>query len=176
MPLAFKQALARECCGCKQQLPRERFGKGQYERFAKPMCIGCVECKLRKTGKLYGAEQQPDAIDAFDSVAGAMAYSAKPHIRVTQLEMSERALELVGVPKLRSGRDTSALVILDVGCGHGISSDVVQSWGHSCVGTDISQCLLKLAQKEREVISTDGVALSHLELSCQDICQGVYCC
>lgn len=157
MPIAYRQALSRACIVCKQHRGRECFGKLQYERFAEPTCVDCVEQKRRKTGKLYGTEQTPNAIDVFDSAAGAIAYSTKPHIRHTQLEMSERALELLGVPRQRG----SKLVILDIGCGNGISSEVVQRWGHECIGTDISLALLKLAHKD-------------IELSCQDICEGTY--
>jgi len=57
--------------------------------------------------------------------------------------MSERALELLGLP------DTPCF-ILDLGCGSGLSGECIEEQGHYWVGLDISASMLGVA-REREV-------------------------
>lgn len=57
--------------------------------------------------------------------------------------MSERALELLTLPE-----DYPAF-ILDIGCGSGLSGEVLSDNGHYWVGMDISQSMLDIAT-ERE--------------------------
>jgi 18S rRNA (guanine1575-N7)-methyltransferase len=61
-----------------------------------------------------------------------------------QEEMSERAYELLLLPE-----DECALV-LDIGCGSGLSGSVLEENGHQWIGIDISQAMLDIAC-EREV-------------------------
>lgn len=58
--------------------------------------------------------------------------------------MCERAIELLALPE-----DESCL-ILDIGCGSGISGDTLDEAGHVWIGIDISQSMLNVAA-DREV-------------------------
>lgn len=61
-----------------------------------------------------------------------------------QNEMSERAIELLALP------DDQPCLILDLGCGSGLSGECLEENGHYWVGMDISKSMLDVA-KEREV-------------------------
>jgi SAM-dependent methyltransferase len=50
--------------------------------------------------------------------------------------MSERAIELLALP------DDEPKYILDIGCGSGLSGDVIEEHGHMWVGVDISPAML----------------------------------
>ena len=71
--------------------------------------------------------------------------------------MTDRALELLGLPA-----DEPAL-LLDIGCGSGLSGEILDEEGHAWVGVDISPSMLEVAL-EREV---EG------DLFLQDIGQGI---
>eukprot|EP01133_Synstelium_polycarpum_P013421 gene13421-15813_t len=59
--------------------------------------------------------------------------------------MSERAYELLAIPD-----DIEGLLLLDIGCGSGISGDVITDHGHEWIGCDISADMLNVSQ-DREV-------------------------
>ena len=59
--------------------------------------------------------------------------------------MTERALELLALPP-----SAAPGLILDLGCGSGLSSEIVNEHGHAFVGVDISRDMLTEAQS-REV-------------------------
>ncbi|KAF1658794.1 putative 18S rRNA (guanine-N(7))-methyltransferase, partial [Aptenodytes patagonicus] len=61
-----------------------------------------------------------------------------------QSQMSERAVELLGLPEDRP------CLLLDVGCGSGLSGDYISNEGHYWIGMDISPAMLDVAV-EREV-------------------------
>ncbi|XP_014662299.1 PREDICTED: probable 18S rRNA (guanine-N(7))-methyltransferase isoform X2 [Priapulus caudatus] len=61
-----------------------------------------------------------------------------------QLKMTERAVELLTLPE-----DTPCM-ILDLGCGSGLSGETLTEHGHNWVGLDISSSMLSVAL-EREV-------------------------
>ncbi|KAH6567809.1 hypothetical protein BASA50_002609 [Batrachochytrium salamandrivorans] len=87
----------------------------------------------------------------------AKKYTQNTRIISIQNEMSYRAIELLALPE-----DKSAF-ILDIGCGSGLSGEVLEDEGHIWVGLDISKSMLDVAV-EREV---EG------DLFEQDIGQGV---
>ena len=64
-----------------------------------------------------------------------------------QEKCTERALELLALPS-----DSSAL-LLDLGCGSGLSGEAITENGHYWVGMDISPSMLGklLNQEEREI-------------------------
>lgn len=53
-----------------------------------------------------------------------------------QVQMSERAIELLVLP------DDRPCLILDLGCGSGLSGGVLEEQGHGWVGLDISRSML----------------------------------
>ena len=61
--------------------------------------------------------------------------------------MSTRALELLALPE-----DQPSL-ILDLGCGSGLSGGAIEEAGHHWIGFDISKAMLDVAV-EREVVGT----------------------
>jgi 18S rRNA (guanine1575-N7)-methyltransferase len=53
-----------------------------------------------------------------------------------QVQMSERAIELLALP------DDEPHLLLDLGCGSGLSGSVLEDRGHMWVGIDISSAML----------------------------------
>jgi trans-aconitate methyltransferase len=53
-----------------------------------------------------------------------------------QSQMSERAVELLGLPE-----DESCLIV-DLGCGSGLSGETLDEHGHLWIGVDISSAML----------------------------------
>jgi len=74
----------------------------------------------------------------------ARKYTANNHIIDVQVQMSERAVELLALP------DEQISVVLDIGCGSGLSGEAISESGHHWIGIDISESMLEVAQ-EREV-------------------------
>ncbi|VDM17320.1 unnamed protein product [Hydatigera taeniaeformis] len=73
----------------------------------------------------------------------AEKYTSNSHMIEIQTKLSERAFELLALPE-----DQPAL-LLDIGCGSGLSGEVLTENGHSWIGIDISEAMLKVAL-ERE--------------------------
>lgn len=82
--------------------------------------------------------------DLFYNETEARKYSSSSRMIEIQVQMSERALELLALPA-----DRPAL-ILDVGCGSGLSGECLTGQHHFWVGVDISSPMLQVA-REREV-------------------------
>lgn len=53
-----------------------------------------------------------------------------------QITMSERAIELLALP------DDEKCLILDIGCGSGLSGSVLEDLEHVWIGIDISKAML----------------------------------
>ncbi|KAI8896711.1 methyltransferase WBSCR22 [Globomyces pollinis-pini] len=87
----------------------------------------------------------------------ARKYSENSRIISIQNEMSYRAVELLNLP------EDKACFILDIGCGSGLSGEVLEEEQHIWVGMDISPSMLEVA-RERDV---EG------DLFLQDIGQGM---
>lgn len=58
-----------------------------------------------------------------------------------QVQMCERALELLLLP------DNVPCFLLDLGCGSGLSGNVLEEQGHIWVGADISPAMLSRNQR-----------------------------
>ncbi|KAJ4426619.1 18S rRNA (guanine1575-N7)-methyltransferase [Periplaneta americana] len=74
----------------------------------------------------------------------ARKYTQNSRMIDIQVKMSERAIELLALP------DDEPRLLLDLGCGSGLSGSVLEDQGHVWVGIDISTAMLDVAQ-EREV-------------------------
>src|SRR3989338_10146914 len=81
----------------------------------------------------------------------AAKYRSNGRMMAIQTSMAQRALELLMLP------DDRPCLILDVGCGTGLSGDVLTEAGHQWVGMDISRDILEIAVEDTEghVCQTD---------------------
>ncbi|KAL6583817.1 hypothetical protein OROMI_003106 [Orobanche minor] len=75
----------------------------------------------------------------------ARKYTSNSRIIEIQESMSERALELLNLPN-----DGVPKLLLDIGCGSGLSGETITGNGHHWVGLDIAPSMLNIAL-EREV-------------------------
>ncbi|KAI8087610.1 S-adenosyl-L-methionine-dependent methyltransferase [Gilbertella persicaria] len=73
----------------------------------------------------------------------ARKYTDNSRITAIQAEMAYRALELLNLSE-------GPKYILDIGCGSGLSGEILEEEGHVWVGMDISSAMLDVAN-EREV-------------------------
>lgn len=87
----------------------------------------------------------------------AKKYTQSSRMVEIQVQMCERAIELLMLP------DDQSCLLLDIGCGSGLSGSVLEDQGHVWIGVDISSAMLEVAA-ERE---TDG------DLILGDIGQGL---
>ncbi|MCP9258666.1 putative 18S rRNA (guanine-N(7))-methyltransferase [Dirofilaria immitis] len=81
----------------------------------------------------------------YDDVQAAK-YSQNSHIIEIQTRMTERAIELLALPD-----DNESRLLLDIGCGSGLSGEVITEMGHNWIGVDISEAMLKVAVDDREI-------------------------
>ncbi|CAM6042566.1 unnamed protein product [Sphagnum compactum] len=88
----------------------------------------------------------------------ARKYTTSSRIIDVQAKLTERALELLALPD-----DGVPRLLLDIGCGSGLSGETLSEHGHQWIGLDISQSMLDIAL-ERE---TEG------DLLLSDIGQGL---
>lgn len=70
----------------------------------------------------------------------ASKYTSNSHILDIQTKLTERALELLLLPQ-------NPCLVLDVGCGSGLSGDKISSHEHHWIGIDISTSMLDVAQQ-----------------------------
>ncbi|KAL2478871.1 S-adenosyl-L-methionine-dependent methyltransferase superfamily protein [Forsythia ovata] len=75
----------------------------------------------------------------------ARKYTSSSRIIEIQAKLSERAVELLALPN-----DDVPRILLDIGCGSGLSGETLTENGHQWIGLDISQSMLDVAL-EREV-------------------------
>ncbi|GMT18462.1 hypothetical protein PFISCL1PPCAC_9759 [Pristionchus fissidentatus] len=71
-------------------------------------------------------------------------YASNSHIVKIQTDMAERAIELLALPEDKVG------YLLDLGCGSGISGDVITAHGHVWVGLDVSLPMLQINKEDDE--------------------------
>eukprot|EP00127_Corallochytrium_limacisporum_P003206 Clim_evm55s147 gene=Clim_evmTU55s147 len=73
----------------------------------------------------------------------ASKYTQNSRVIEVQTQMAQRAVELLAVPECESA------FILDVGCGSGLSGEVLSEAGFEWVGMDISESMIQIgAQRE----------------------------
>lgn len=83
--------------------------------------------------------------DLFYNETEAAKYLQSSRMIEIQAQMAERAVEMLCLPE-----DGSPCIVLDIGCGTGLSGETLEELGHSWVGVDISRDMLRVA-KFREV-------------------------
>ena len=71
-----------------------------------------------------------------------------------QREITERAIELLRLPPLSE----KPSLILDVGCGSGLSGKVLEEQGHVWVGCDVSRDMLEVANERIERKREDAIS------------------
>lgn len=81
--------------------------------------------------------------EIFYNETEAKKYTSNTRMMEIQSQLSERAIELLALP------DTPCL-ILDLGCGSGLSGDCLTEEGHVWLGCDISRAMLDVA-RDRDV-------------------------
>ncbi|MBW0493601.1 hypothetical protein O181_033316 [Austropuccinia psidii MF-1] len=81
----------------------------------------------------------------------ARKYTTSSRIQSIQAEMTERCVELLCLPNQSPDQqgDFSGL-LLDIGCGSGLSGEILSEHGHQWIGVDISGSMLEIAL-DREV-------------------------
>jgi 18S rRNA (guanine1575-N7)-methyltransferase len=77
----------------------------------------------------------------------ARKYDSSSRMIGVQREITERALELL---RLSDDHATPPAMILDIGCGSGLSGQVLSERGHVWVGCDISRDMLTVAKERME--------------------------
>jgi 18S rRNA (guanine1575-N7)-methyltransferase len=95
--------------------------------------------------------------ELYYGVDEAQKYAVNSRIQQVQIEMAERALELLALPD-----DGEERLILDLGCGSGLSGEVLEEAGHRWVGMDISEAMLKLAAEDEEEVSCRDLSLADM--------------
>ncbi|KAH9618097.1 hypothetical protein KSS87_009459 [Heliosperma pusillum] len=83
--------------------------------------------------------------EIFYDESEARKYTSSSRIIDIQAKLTERALELLALPD-----DGVPRLLLDIGCGSGLSGETLSENGHQWIGVDISQAMLDVAV-EREV-------------------------
>ena len=89
------------------------------------------------------AHSRPELVapaDVFYDNREARKYTTNSHMIKTQHQLTERALELLALPK-----DAPPQLLLDLGCGSALSGSVLASYGHHWVGMDLSEAMLRVA-------------------------------
>lgn len=83
--------------------------------------------------------------DIFYNQDEAAKYTTNTRMIAIQEALTKRALELLALPQ-----DGMPRLLLDIGCGSGLSGEALTDQGHAWVGVDISAAMLGVA-REREV-------------------------
>lgn len=87
--------------------------------------------------------------DLFYDEREARKYTSSSRVEYVQREIAERCIELLNIPPEHSKR-----LVLDIGCGSGLSGAALEAAGHEWIGCDISRDMLQIAS-ERLIKTTD---------------------
>ena len=79
----------------------------------------------------------------------AKKYNSSSRMIGVQREITERAIELLRLNDNNSNTPIPQLV-LDIGCGSGLSGQVLEEKGHVWVGCDVSRDMLNVANERRQ--------------------------
>ena len=70
-------------------------------------------------------------------------YTNNSRVQQIQAEMTERCLELLALPPSADDPDRAEpSFLLDIGCGSGLSGEIIEEEGHVWAGCDISASML----------------------------------
>jgi len=83
--------------------------------------------------------------------AEANKYAKSTRMQDIQTKLSERALELLSLPQ------GSSKLIMDIGCGTGISGSIIEKAGHFWIGLDISEHMLKIGKQSGDQLAGDTI-------------------
>lgn len=97
--------------------------------------------------------------EIFYSYDEANKYSQNTRIIGIQEAMSNRAIEL-----LELDEDDGPKLILDLGCGSGLSSQCIEESGHLWVGVDISDAMLSVAKERKKDGDLEDLQVLKLDL------------
>ena len=89
--------------------------------------------------------EQVAPADVFYGVDEAKKYTMNTRMIQIQRTITKRALQMLAIPR---GQNR---LLLDIGCGSGISGSVLSEKGHMWVGMDISHAMLDVAATREEV-------------------------
>ena len=84
--------------------------------------------------------------DLFYNDSESRKYTTSSRIRQIQASMTNRALDLLNL--------TQPSFILDLGCGSGLSGEILSEHGHTWVGMDISPSMLDIALQRQQTRDT----------------------
>uniref|UniRef100_A0A7S0JB64 Methyltransferase type 11 domain-containing protein n=1 Tax=Calcidiscus leptoporus TaxID=127549 RepID=A0A7S0JB64_9EUKA len=102
-----------------------------------------------------GRGQRPERTapaEAFYNASEVAKYNASSRMAVTQRHLARRALQLLQLPA------SQRCLLLDLGCGTGLSGDAIERAGHSWIGVDISVNMLRSTRaptKPRDALAAD---------------------
>lgn len=92
--------------------------------------------------------------DLFYNEEEAAKYTSNSRMIHIQSQMTERCLELLALPQKEneSAAATDSLAVephllLDIGCGSGLSGSILEQAGHFTVGVDISKDMLEVGRQ-----------------------------
>ena len=91
-----------------------------------------------------GRGDRPELVSPPDIYYGeteASKYTSNSRMIAIQAALTNRALELLALPA-----DGRPRLLLDLGCGSGLSGDALTEAGHHWVGTDIASAMLDVAR------------------------------
>ncbi|KAL7073367.1 hypothetical protein ACQ4LE_007463, partial [Meloidogyne hapla] len=74
----------------------------------------------------------------------ARKYTSNSRIQQIQIALAKRAYDLLELP------DNGHRLLLDIGCGSGLSGEVFEQNGHNWIGVDISRAMLDVAKEKQE--------------------------
>ena len=97
------------------------------------------------TSKSMARPEESGPADNFYNETEAKKYIHSSRMIEVQTNMAERALEMLCL------REDEPSLLLDVGCGTGLSGEVLEEAGHSWIGCDISRDMLGCARRDRDV-------------------------
>lgn len=75
------------------------------------------------------------------AISKCMLYSSR--IQAIQAQMTERCIELLALDPCQYDSDIiQPSLLLDIGCGSGLSGEIIEEEGHVWMGCDISASML----------------------------------